>query len=290
MKKTVIITDSHSSISQSLAQKMGIRVLPMPFYIDDKNYLEGIDLSREDFFRKQASGAKITTSQPSPQDVMNIWDEALLEYEEILYLPITSGLSGSYETAVTLAQSEKYAGRVFVVDHGRISTPLHCMILDALDLISRGIPASEICDKMEHARQNMLIYIAVRTLEYLKKGGRITTAAAAVGSVLNIKPVLKLGSGKLDAFRKARGMIRARKLMIETMQNDIQKYFREAYDKGELYILAATSASEKETASWVKQIEDAFPGHKVMVDYLSLGVSCHTGPDALGIGCSLKLT
>ncbi len=287
MKKIGIITDSHASISQAEAEKLGIRVLPMPFYIDGECFYEGINLTRDEFFARLESGAVITTSQPSPAEVYDIWDSALEEYEKILYMPLTSGLSGACQTAMAMAQDEKYEGRVLVVDHGQIATPLHQMILDTLELIEKGYSAEQIKEILEAARENMMIYIGVETLEYLKRGGRVTPATAAIGSVLNIKPVLKLETGKLDSFKKCRGFNKAKKIMIESMQEEIEARFADAKADGKLHLLAATSADEEETAAWVKEIEEAFPGMRVFCDPLSLGVSCHTGKGALGIGCSV---
>ena len=260
MKTIGIITDSHSSVSQAEAEKLGIRVLPMPFYIDGECFHEGVDLTREKFFEKLAGGSAITTSQPSPADVYDIWDAALEEYEKVLYMPLSSGLSGSCETAMAMAQDDKYEGRVFVVDHGQIATPLHQMILDTLVLIEKGYSAEQIKAILEKAKDRMMIYIGVETLEYLKRGGRVTPAAAAIGSVLNIKPAMK---------------------------NDLETRFADAVADGQVHLLAATSASEEETAAWVAEIEAAFPGMKVFCDPLSLGVSCHTGTGALSIGCSV---
>lgn len=290
MKKSVgVITDSHSGISQEEAEKLGILVLPMPFYIDGQCCYEDITLSREDFFRKLDSGAEITTSQPSPADVMKLWDQGLEKFDEIVYLPISSGLSGSYATAAALALDEPYEGRVFVVDHGRVSTPLHRLILDVLALIGEGCSGEEIKDIAEAARENVEIYIGVDTLEHLKRGGRITPATALLGTVLNIKPVLKLDVGVLDSFKKCRGFLKAKKTMIEAMAHDMETRFKDARDRGELYLLAASSSGEEETRQWVREIEEAFPGMEVMCDNLSLGVSCHTGQGALGIGCSCRL-
>lgn len=288
MKRTGIITDSHSSIGREEAERLGIRVLAMPFYIDGTCYYEGVTLSRETFFEKQRAGAEISTSQPSPAEVMALWDEALMEYETILYMPISSGLSGSFATAAALAQDEKYEGRVFVVDHGQVATPLHRMVLDALELVEKGYPASEIKEILEKAREQMLIYIGVQTLEYLKRGGRITPAAAALGAVFNIRPVLRLETGKLDAYKKCHGFLKARKTMIETMQQELKTRFQRAAEAGMLYLLAASSASAEETENWRREIETAFPGLPLMLDELSLGVSCHIGEGGLGIGLSVK--
>ena len=288
MNKIGIVTDSHSSITQKTAEKLGIRVLPMPFYIDGECFYEDVTLSREEFFEKLHSGADVSTSQPSPVDVMKIWDEALKEYEQILYMPLSSGLSGSCMTAAAMAADGKYENKVFVVDHGRISTPLHRTILDAMELIEEGYRAQQIRDVIESSRDQMSIYIGVDTLEYLKKGGRITPAAAAVGSVLHIKPILQLNVGKLDSYKKCRDFVKAKHIMLEALKTDLETRFKEWYDKGEVYLMAASSASEEETEKWLHEIEEAFPGHEVLCDNLSLGVCCHTGAGALGIGCSCR--
>ncbi len=288
MKPIGIVTDSHSSISQQEAERLGILVLPMPFYIDGECYYEGVTLSREEFFTRLHSGAQITTSQPSPAEVMAIWDKALSEYEKVLYMPISSGLSGSCAVAAALAQDEKYSGRVLVIDHGQVATPLHRLILDTLELIEKGYPAERIKEMVETAKSELMIYIGVETLEYLKKGGRITPAAAALGTVFNIKPVLKLETGKLDSFRKCHGFLKARRTMIEAMHQDLATRFSDAVDAGQIHLMAASSASPETTAEWVAEIGEAFPGMQVFCDDLSMGVSCHTGSGALGIGCAVK--
>ena len=283
-----IATDSHASIPAGIAASLGVRVLPMPFTINGQDYLEGVTLSREEFFAFQREGAEIATSQPAPADVMALWDEMLEEYESVLYMPMTSGLSGSYATAAALAEDEPYQGRVFVVDTGRIATPLHVMVADAVELVQQGLSAQEARARLEASRDNVTIYIAVDTLTYLKKGGRISPAAAAIGTVLNIKPILKLATGKLDAFRKTRGFNKAREAMIEAIRSDLAIRFKDAHARGEVTLMAATSASAEETAAWVQEIEAAFPGMPVVCDNLSLGVSCHTGEGALGIGLCCK--
>ena len=287
MKSIGIITDSHSGITQEEAKQLGIWVLPMPFYIDGEYYLEGINLTREEFFEKLEGGSVIATSQPSPADVCDVWDWALKEFEKVLYLPLSSGLSGSCETAMALARDEQYEGKILVVDHGQISTPLHQMVFDTLELIEKGYSAEQIKEILESGKDRMIIYIGVETLEYLKRGGRVTPAAAASGSVLNIKPVLKLETGKLDSFKKCRGFSKVKKTMIEAMKQEMDTKFADALADGQLRLLAASSADKEETENWVKEIEDAFPGMKVFCDPLSLGVSCHTGAGALGIGCSV---
>lgn len=288
MKKIGIITDSHSSITQQEAQKLGIKVLPMPFYIDETCYYEDVDITRDDFLRKLEQGANVSTSQPSPADVLQLWDEALEEYEQVLYIPISSGLSGSCMTAQGLAQDEPYEGRVFVVDNGRVSTLLHRSVLDALELVEEGYSAEEIKEILEKSRAEQVIYIGVTTLEYLKRGGRVNAATAAIGSVLNIKPVLKFDVGTLDMFQKSRGVAKMKKKMLEAMQHDFETVFKDKYDNNEVYLVAASSASKEETDKWVQEIKAAFPGMEVLCDELSLGVSCHIGPGGLGIGCSCR--
>ena len=288
MKKIGIVADSHSSISQELARELGIRVLPMPFYIDGKCYHEGVDLTRETFFQELAAGTKLSTSQASPEELFGIWDEALEEYEKILYMPISSGLSGSVNTAKVLAAEEKYAGRVLVVDNGRVSTPMHCTILDALQMIEKGWTAEQIRDTLEATRNDEVIYLAVNTLQYLKAGGRISGATAAVGTLLNIKPVLKLDTGVLRAWKNCRGINAAKKLMIETVKNDLATRFKKNCESGRFYLMTATSATPEENAAWIEEVKAAFPGMDVLSDYLSLGVCCHSGPGALGIGVSAQ--
>ncbi len=288
MGKIGIITDSHSSITRDEANKLDIKVLPMPFYIDDECYYEDVNLTREEFFMSFEEGKNVSTSQPSPDSVMNIWREGLKEYEKILYLPISSGLSGSCMTAQGLAQDEEFAGRVLVVDNGRVSTPAHCAILDALHMIEKGYSAEKIKHVLEEYKDKETIYLSVKTLDYLKKGGRISSAAAMIGNVLNISPVLKLDIGKLDAYKKCRGFIKAKRAMLAAIRDDLENRFKDWYDKGQIYLLAASSGTKEETDQWIDEIKAEFPNMEVMCDNLSLGVCCHTGPGALGIGCSCK--
>lgn len=288
MKSVGIVTDSHSSISLNMAKELGIYLLPMPFYFGEECYYEEVSINRKELFERMNNGESVTTSQPSPEAVMDLWRTCLKECNEILYMPISSGLSGACGVAIMLAQDEEFEGKVYVVDNGRVSTPMHRSVLDALELVNEGYSAKEIRDVLEQSKDDMSIYIAVETLEYLKKGGRITPGAAAIGSVLNIKPILKLDTGVLDSFKKCRGMKKARSLMLEAMEEDIHGRFKERYDKGELYLLAASSADEETTDNWIKEIEEHFPDMKVLCDNLSMGICCHTGEGALGIGCSCK--
>ena len=288
MRKIGIATDSHSGITPQEAKKLGIMVLPMPFYIEEECFYEGVSITRSEFFEHLGSGKKVTTSQPSPEAVMELWTEGLKEYEKILYIPMSSGLSGSCDTAKMLAEEDEFAGRILVVDNGKVSTLLHRSILDALELIEEGYSAEEIRDLLEISRTDMVIYLAVETLEHLKKGGRITPTTAAIGTLLNIKPVLKFDVGVLETHRKCRGMKKARKEMLETMKHDFETTFREQYENGEIYLLAASSADEETTKGWIEEIQSFFPGMEIISDELSLGLSCHTGEGALGIGCSCR--
>ena len=288
MKSIGIVTDSHGGISQEDAEQLGVKVLPMPFYFGEKCYYEGVSITREDFFKRLSEGEKVTTSQPSPESVMEIWREVLKEYDEILYMPISSGLSGSYNTAKMLAEEEEFLGRVFVVDIGRVSSPMHCSILDAIELISEGYTAEKIKEILEAARDKMSIYIAVENLEYLKRGGRVTPATATIGTLLNIKPVLSLNVGVLDNYKKCRGLKKARKEMLDAMKNDMQVKFKEYYDNNEISLLVASSADDETTREWIEEVQAVFPDMEILSDKLSLGISCHTGPGALGIGCSCR--
>ena len=246
------------------------------------------DISREEFYEMLRKGADVATSQPSPESVMHMWSAMLQEYEELVYIPISSGLSGSCMTAQAMAQEEPYAGRVFVVDNGRVSTPMHRSVLDAVELAEKGYRAQTIKDILEKNRQHMVIYVGLSTLTYLKKGGRISSVAAVAADVLKIKPVMKFGVGKLDVYQKCRGMKNARKAMIDAMKKEFETNFKEAYEAGKLYLMAASSSTAEVTEEWIRQIKESFPGMDVMCDNLSLGLSCHIGPDGLGIACCNK--
>lgn len=288
MQKVAIVTDSHSGISQEEAKKLGIYVLPMPFYIEEECFYEDVTITREHFFKELAEGKTVSTSQPSPGEVMKLWKELLTKYETLLYLPISSGLSGSYETAQMLSGDEEFENRVFVVNHGRVASPLRRTILDTLELVSEGYTALQIRDILEGERDKVSIYIAVETLEYLKKGGRISATTAAVGTLLNIKPVLQLDVGMLESFSKCRGMKKARKEMLAAIKTDMETRYKEFYEKGEVYLLAASSANEETTQEWLAEIRSEFPGMDVLFDYLPLAICCHTGEGALAVGCSCR--
>lgn len=287
MKSIGVVTDSNSGITPEMGESIGVMVLPMPFFIDGDCFFENVTISREEFFDKMRQGADISSSQPSPADVMKLWDKALKEYEQIVYIPMSSGLSGSCSTAIAMAK-EDYNGKVFVVDNGRVSTPMHRSVLDALELIEEGYSAGEIKDILEASRADMTIFVGVETLKFLKKGGRITPATAAIGTILNIKPVLKFDVGTLDTYAKCRGFNNSKKTMLDAMHHEFDTTFKNAYDNNEIYLLAASSASDDVTEKWVQDIKESFPGMPVMCDNLSLSVSCHIGYDGLGIACSCR--
>ncbi len=287
MNQIGIVTDSHCGISADEAKKYGIRVLPMPLYIDDECYYEDVSITRNEFFEKLKDCEKVSTSQASPSDVMDLWQECLQEYETILYMPMSSGLSGACNTAKLFSQEDEFKDRIFVVDNGRISTPMHRSILDAVELISEGFTAKEIKEILEAEKDKMSIYIAVETLEYLKKGGRISATSATVGTLLDIKPILRLHTGLLEQFEKCRGSKKAKRIMLEAIKNDMEQKFKD-YKDDEIYLLAATSANDEATNKWLDEIKAHFPGKEILCDPLSLGISCHTGEGALGIGLSCK--
>jgi len=287
--KIGIVTDSNSGILPDEAQKLGIWVLPMPFYIDGSCYYENVDLTRADFFAKLAAGAEIATSSPAPLAIAEIWEAALAECDQILHMPMSSGLSSSCEIAMALAREEAFAGRVWVVDNGRVATPLHRSILDALELLERGLSAAEVQRILHEHRPNMTIYIVLDELKHLVRGGRISSAAAVLGSILNMKPVMQFDVGKLNVYNKCRGKKRARRIMIEAMQADLQGKFKRQWEAGDVHILAAGSADAAETADWLAQIREAFPGQPVMYDDLPLSLCAHIGQGGLGIGCSCRV-
>lgn len=289
MKKSIgIMTDSYSGMKKEEAKQLGLWVLSMPFFVNGESYYEEETIVREEFYEILREDVTVSTSQPSPEAVMNMWNQMLEEYEEIIYIPLTSGLSGSCQTAMAMAMEEEYEGKVYVVDNGRISVPLYRSILDAFELVEEGFSAKEIKNILEENRANMSVYIGVDTLEYLKKGGRITASTAMIGNVLNIKPVLKLDVGLLETHKKCRGNNAMKKEMIKAMGEDLETRFKSWHDNGEVYLMAASSASKEDTAKWVEQIREAFPGMEVVCHDLPMGVACHTGGGALGIGCSCR--
>ncbi len=287
MKKIAVVTDSNSGITQSAAKELGVFVLPMPFYINEELFLEDITLTQEEFYKKLKEDADISTSQPTPLDVTELWDKVLEEYDELVYIPMSSGLSNSCETAVALARD--YEGKVFVVDNQRISVTQRQSVLDALKLIGEGKEGAEVKEILEKTKLSASIYITLETLKYLKKGGRITPAAAAIGTILNLKPVLQIQGEKLDAYAKSRGKIKAKKIMLEAIHKDLENRFPEEWKEGRMAIQAAYTGNPEEAAEWKKEIEAEFPGMEIHMDPLSLSVSCHIGYGALAITCCLVL-
>lgn len=277
MKKIAIVTDSNSGITQKQAKELGISVLPMPFYINGELYYEDINLTQEAFYEHLSDDAEISTSQPAPGDVTALWDKLLKEYEEIVHIPMSSGLSSSCHTAIMLA--EDYDGRVQVVNNQRISVTQRQSVLDAMTLAGQGKSAREIKERLEETKADSSIYIMIDTLKYLKKGGRLTPAAAAVGSILNIKPVLQIQGERLDAYAKVRGKKAGKKALIEALKKDIEGRFAGLAASGELAIdTVYHGVSEEEAEEWLKELGDAFPGYTFYKDVLSLSVSCHIGP------------
>ena len=277
MAKVAIATDSNSGITQKQAKELGIYILPMPFTIDEELYYEDITLTQEQFYEKLQSECSITTSQPAPGDVVGLWDRILKEYDQVVYIPMSSGLSNSCETAMMLASD--YAGKVFVVNNQRISVTQKCSVRDAMELAKQGRSGEEIKAILEDMKLESSIYITVDTLKYLKQGGRVTPAAAAIGTILNIKPVLQIQGDKLDSFAKARGFKQAKKIMLDAAQKDIQ----ERFGNRPVHLQAAYTCSEEEAQAWKREIQERFPGYEIEMDKLSLSVACHIGPGSIAI-------
>lgn len=288
MGKIAIVTDSNSGITQEEAKKLGVFVLPMPFFINGELFNEGISLTQEEFYKKLENDVDISTSQPSPGEVMDLWDFILKEYDELVYIPMSSGLSKSCETAIMLAKD--YDGRVEVVNNQRVSVTMFCSVLDALRLVEAGKSAKEIKEILEAVKMDSSIYITLETLKYLKKGGRVTPAAAAIGTVLNLKPVLQIQGQKLDAYAKARGKAQGRKIMIEAMKKDLAGRFAEYASPDKMTLCIAYAGNPEEAMDWKREVEAAFPEYgDIHMDPLSLSVACHIGAGALAIACSVKL-
>lgn len=287
-KKIAVVTDSNSGITQKEGKELGLFVLPMPFMIDDTEYFEDISLTQEGFYEKLEGGASVVTSQPSPDSVMKLWDDLLADYEELVYIPMSSGLSGSCQTAVMLSQEADYAGRVHVVNNQRISVTQRQSCLDALLLAEWGLTGSEIKTFLENDKFNSSIYIMLDTLVYLKKGGRITPAAAAIGSLLKLKPVLTIQGEKLDAFSKARTVSQGKQTMISAIRKDMEIRFGGATPENIWLEIAYTK--DLETALQFKEeLLKEFPEFEIVVQPLSLSVACHIGPGSLAVACCKKI-
>ena len=285
MAKIAIVTDSNSGITQNEAKELGITVIPMPFNIGEETYYEDITLTQEQFYEYLKSDVDICTSQPAPADVMKVWDELLKEYDEIVHMPMSSGLSGSCQTAIML--SEDYDGKVCVVNNQRISVTLRQAIFDTMLLIDKGYSAKEIQKILEEDGLNASIYIMLDTLYYLKKGGRITPAAAALGTLLKLKPVLQIQGEKLDAFAKARTVSQAKSIMINAIKSDINTRF--GGNPEDCCIFMAHTNSDDVINEFKQEILKEFPDREIVVDPLSLSVSCHIGPGALAVAVVKKL-
>ena len=288
MHKIGIITDSHSGITQKQAEQMGIYVLPMPFYIEDECFYEGRDLTYEQFMERLKRMDKVSTSQPSPTEVTEIWDRVLEDYDEIVYIPISSGLSGSCATAKMLAEEDPYKGKVFVVDNGTVSALTHQSVLDAQELLGQGLSAEQVMKRLEAAKKRKGIYVTVENLQYLKNGGRVSASTAIVGDLLRVKPVLYFDTGTLDVVAKCRGKKKAKAEMITQVKHLFETEYKKECEEGNMHLLAASSAGAEETAQWVAEIQEAFPGMEVLSDPLACSISCHIGPGGLGIGFSCR--
>ena len=278
--RTAIVVDTNSGIMPEEAARMGISLIPMPFLIDGKEYLEGEDCSQDFFFERMAAGAEVGTSQPSPGGIAELWERLLEENDAVLHFPMSSSLSGSCQTAKALALD--YPGRVFVVDNRRISVTLRESVRGAQRLLAEGKSAEEVHRILEERGGESSIYIAVNTLEYLKKGGRVTAAGAAMGTLLNLKPVLQIQGGKLDAFKKCRGMAAACDAMLQAMEKDL----RERFPGQEMRLFAAYSGDRAAGESWLGQVRAAFPEREVELAALPLSICCNIGSGALAIACA----
>ena len=278
MSKPAIMTDTNSGITPEAAAEKGLYLLKMPFLIDGEDHLEYGDISYEEFFRRLDSGADVSTSQPSPASLTDMWDGILKSHDELVYIPMSSGLSGTCETAKALAAD--YDGKVFVADNRRISVTLYMSVYEALRLSESGMSAAEITERLESEADFQSIYVSVNTLEHLKKSGRVTAAGAAIGTVLGIKPVLQIQGGKLDAYKKVRGMKAAQQAMLEGIENDIKDRFA-----GKKVEIRTAYSGDRETGeAWRAEVQRYFPDYNIVLDSLPISISCHVGGGALGIG------
>lgn len=282
MSRVAIVTDSNSGISQEEAKKLGVYVVPMPFFVNGRVYFEDIDLSQEQFYKLLAEDADVSTSQPSPADIMDLWDDLLRNHQEIVHIPMSSGLSASCATAQGLAQD--YNGKVQVVDNKRVSVTMMQSVLDALALAKSGKSAAQIREILERESLEASIYLMVDTLKYLKKGGRITPAAAMIGSVLKLKPVLQIQGDKLDAYAKVRGVKAAKKTMLDAIKKDLEGRFASYMEKGEMKLQVAYTTLAGEAEAWMEEVKAAFPDLEITrMDPLALSIVCHTGPGVLAV-------
>lgn len=281
--KIAAATDSNSGITQDQAKQLGVHVLPMPFIIDGQMYYEGVDLTHEEFFRRMEEGADITTSQPSPGEVTDFWDKLLEEYDAVVYIPMSSGLSGSCQTAMLLA--ENYEGKVYVVNNQRISVTQMQSVLDARDLIKKGYAAAQIRNILEETKFDSSIYVTVTTLKYLKKGGRITPAAAMLGTLLQIKPVLTIQGEKLDAFSKARTLKQGKTIMMTALKKDLETRFHDP-EARHTWLEIAYTCSDEMAQEFKETVAEIYPDANICIAPLSLSIACHIGPGCLAVACS----
>lgn len=286
-KRIAVVTDSNSGITQSQAKEYGLYVLPMPFMINEETFYEDITLTQEQFYQRLSENADVITSQPSPEEVMKLWDEVLKTHDEIVHIPMSSGLSGSCQSARMLA--EEYEGRVQVVNNQRISVTQRQSALDALALVDKGLDAVAIKDILEKDKFNSSIYIMLDTLYYLKKGGRITPAAAALGTILRLKPVLQIQGEKLDAFAKARTVSQGKSIMMNSIKADMEKRFDGAAADN-IWLQIAYTYDREAAEQFKAQVEEFFPGFDVHMDPLSLSIACHIGPGSLALACCKRLS
>ena len=285
MGNVAIVTDSNSGISQAEGKELGIYVIPMPFLVDGKLYFEDVDMNKEQFYHFLENDADLSTSQPSPGDVMDLWDKLLKEYDEIVHIPMSSGLSASCSTAMGLARD--YDGKVQVVDNQRISVTMQQSVMDAKHLVAAGKSAAQIKEILEKEALESSIYLMVDTLKYLKKGGRITPSAALLGSALNLKPILQIQGDKLDAYKKVRGVKAAKKNMLEAMKKDVEGRFSDYVTKGQLKLHVAYTTDEETARQWKEEVQSVFPDIAISrMEPLSFSVTCHTGPGVLAIAAS----
>ena len=281
--KIAVVTDSNSGITQAQAKEMGITVLPMPFMIDGETYYEDITLTQEQFYQRLKDNSDISTSQPTPDSIMKLWDELLKEYDQIVHIPMSAGLSGSCATAMMLAGEDEYEGKVFVVDNHRISVTQYQSVKDAMMLADMGMDGAQIKKRLEETAADSVIFVTVDTLKYLKKGGRITPAAAALGTLLRIKPVLIILGEKLDSFAKVRTMKQAKTLMMNAIQKELDERLHDSECK-DCHLAIAHSDNEEAALEFKKEVEERFPDADIYLAPLSLSIACHIGP------CSLALT
>lgn len=283
MSKTAIMTDTNSGITPETAKENGIYILKMPFIANGREYTEYGEMSYGDFFEALSSGAEVSTSQPSPASLTEMWDRILENYESVVYFPMSSGLSGTCETAKAFASD--YDGRVFVVDNKRISVTLYSSVFNAAKLADKGLSAKEIAEITEEEASEQSVYVSVNTLEHLKKSGRVTAAGAAIGTLLGIKPVLQIQGGKLDAYKKVRGMNAAMNAMLDGIEKDRNTRFAGK----NIEIRAAYSGNLETGKEWQEQVAKRFPDLEIGLDALPISISCHVGEGALGIGISAVL-